>query len=240
MIQDLSVAKLAALRRAIRGQARRVHDALAVCGRLDLLVLDETIAAMDRAAARLAGYGARNSRRRRRRCSTPMRGSPAWASPAPRRRMRSTSSSRPTKGSPHGRVCPARRRVAPQAPDGGKARLAAAAVPGSDRSDPGTFLCAVHAGAGKVPRPRGGDEPCRPWRVRRDRPGAVRLRCRHRDRARTGPDRAEARVADAGRCPCRGQARRGAGGNGSGTDATPPRLDAAVRADRLRIGLRPD
>jgi ABC-2 type transport system ATP-binding protein len=35
------------------GQARRVHYALALCGRPDLLVLDEPTAAMDRAAARI-------------------------------------------------------------------------------------------------------------------------------------------------------------------------------------------
>lgn len=35
------------------GQARRVHYALAICGRPDLLVLDEPTAAMDRASARM-------------------------------------------------------------------------------------------------------------------------------------------------------------------------------------------
>ncbi|WP_308461581.1 ABC transporter ATP-binding protein [Sphingomonas citricola] len=35
------------------GQARRVHYALAICGRPDLLVLDEPTAAMDRASARV-------------------------------------------------------------------------------------------------------------------------------------------------------------------------------------------
>jgi ABC-2 type transport system ATP-binding protein len=41
------------------GQARRVQYVLAICGRPDLLVLDEPTAAMDRASARAVGNGAR-------------------------------------------------------------------------------------------------------------------------------------------------------------------------------------
>lgn len=58
LAETLALAGLSELggRRCARlsgGQARRVHYALALCGRPDLLVLDEPTAAMDRAAARL-------------------------------------------------------------------------------------------------------------------------------------------------------------------------------------------
>jgi ABC-2 type transport system ATP-binding protein len=43
------------------GQARRVHYALAICGRPDLLVLDEPTAAMDRASARALWAGVRDA-----------------------------------------------------------------------------------------------------------------------------------------------------------------------------------
>lgn len=48
-LTDLAERRCAALS---GGQARRVHYALAICGRPDLLVLDEPTAAMDRGAAR--------------------------------------------------------------------------------------------------------------------------------------------------------------------------------------------
>ncbi|PVE59836.1 multidrug ABC transporter ATP-binding protein [Arthrobacter sp. TPD3018] len=49
-LDDLADRRCAALS---GGQARRVHYALAICGRPDLLVLDEPTAAMDRASARV-------------------------------------------------------------------------------------------------------------------------------------------------------------------------------------------
>ncbi|AXJ96501.1 MULTISPECIES: ABC transporter ATP-binding protein [unclassified Sphingomonas] len=49
-LADLAGRRCAALS---GGQARRVHYALAICGRPDLLVLDEPTAAMDRASARM-------------------------------------------------------------------------------------------------------------------------------------------------------------------------------------------